>query len=144
MNEVLYAGFWRRAVASVLDQFAVQIVSGVLVFVVLMLYGVDPKDLSGTATQGISSLATAVVFLTYHPFCLVKWGSTPGRRILGVKVVDAQTLQGLTGGKALGRTLGYFLSGIVLMLGYLMAAFDSKKRALHDRLAGTVCIRMPG
>lgn len=42
--------------------------------------------------------------------------------------------------KAAIRVIGYVISGLLLMLGFLPILFDTKKRGLHDRLAGTVVI----
>jgi uncharacterized RDD family membrane protein YckC len=37
------------------------------------------------------------------------------------------------------RTFGYLIEGL-LFWEYLLAAFDGERRALHDRLAGTVVV----
>jgi uncharacterized RDD family membrane protein YckC len=46
------------------------------------------------------------------------------------------------GRAALREVVGKFLSGILLGIGYLMVAFDSKKQGLHDRLANTFVIKL--
>ena len=48
----------------------------------------------------------------------------------------------LTLGAAVIRYFGQILSGIIAGIGFLMAAFDDEKRALHDRLAETRVIRI--
>ena len=48
---------------------------------------------------------------------------------------------GLTWGRAIGRYFGKWLSYVTLMIGFIMAGFDSEKRALHDYIAGTRVIR---
>ena len=46
-------------------------------------------------------------------------------------------------GKAFYReVIGKFLSGIIFAIGYLMAAFDDQKQALHDRMARTYVIKL--
>ncbi|HET6371045.1 MAG TPA: RDD family protein, partial [Nitrospiria bacterium] len=45
---------------------------------------------------------------------------------------------------ACGRYFAEILSGIILCIGYIMAAFDDEKRALHDRICGTRVIKKPG
>jgi uncharacterized RDD family membrane protein YckC len=44
-------------------------------------------------------------------------------------------------GRATGRYFGKILSGMILMVGYLMAGFTDRKQALHDMLAGTLVVR---
>jgi uncharacterized RDD family membrane protein YckC len=54
----------------------------------------------------------------------------------GLRVVRPDG-ESLTFMRAFGRHFAEMLSGLILMIGYLMAAFDSEKRALHDRISDT-------
>jgi uncharacterized RDD family membrane protein YckC len=44
-------------------------------------------------------------------------------------------------GKASGRHFGKILSGMILSIGYIMAAFTEKKQALHDKMAGCLVVK---
>lgn len=44
-------------------------------------------------------------------------------------------------GRAAGRTLGKILSGVIVYLGYVLAAFTARKQALHDLIAGTMVLK---
>ncbi len=46
-------------------------------------------------------------------------------------------------GKATGRHFGKILSGMILFIGFIMAAFTEKKQALHDKMAGCLVIEGP-
>ena len=63
-----------------------------------------------------------------------------GKMALGIKVINKQGDR-LTFLAALIRNAGKFLSGTLLMGGYIMAAFTGKKQALHDIIAGAYLIR---
>ena len=65
---------------------------------------------------------------------------TIGKRALNLAVVDLSGNR-ISFGRSLGRTLARFLSALPLYLGYLMAAWRSDNRALHDLLTGTMVIR---
>ena len=68
-------------------------------------------------------------------------GRTLGKWVAGLRV---ERLDGvpLSFGRALLRHLaGYPLTLLTLGLGFLLAAFNSRGRALHDLLAGTVVVR---
>ena len=67
--------------------------------------------------------------------------ATPGKQLLGLRVVDARTGARLSLGQAIGRYLGYFVSIVPLCLGLLWVAFDARKQGWHDKLAGTVVLR---
>ncbi len=43
--------------------------------------------------------------------------------------------------RAFGRYLGTQLSSLTLMIGYIIAAFDDEKRALHDHICDTRVVR---
>jgi uncharacterized RDD family membrane protein YckC len=75
------------------------------------------------------SAAYEVWFLTRH-------GATPGKMVIGKKVVTADG-RPLSSGRALGRHFAVYLSSFTLMIGFIMAAFDDQKRALHDRICDT-------
>ena len=40
-------------------------------------------------------------------------------------------------GLAAGRYFGLWLSSLIFFIGYIIAGFDSEKRALHDRICQT-------
>jgi len=41
----------------------------------------------------------------------------------------------------IGRYFGYYVSGLILALGFIWIAFDKRKQGWHDKLAGTLVIR---
>lgn len=66
-------------------------------------------------------------------------GATPGKRLLHLVVEGEDGRFPIGLGDATIRLIGYFCSGIVLGIGFLMIAFQG--RALHDRMAGTRVVR---
>lgn len=85
----------------------------------------------------IYSLAKLFVVTTY--FAVQESGrrqATLGKRIFGLKVGDIEGKR-ISFGKAILRTACKYLSGQILLIGYLMAFFTENKQALHDFLAGT-------
>ena len=134
------AGFWLRLVALMIDGFLVfvlQVVFGVL----LALASGGNFDVQGTLAILIQ-LFTIVLSLFYYVFFTGYCGQTPGKMLLRIQVVRAEG--GPIGyGKAFYReVIGKFISGIILGIGYLMAAFDDQKQALHDRMARTYVVKL--
>jgi uncharacterized RDD family membrane protein YckC len=66
-------------------------------------------------------------------------GQTPGKRLLGLQVVDANGAEpGI-----LRSALRAFLalgSGLLVLMGFLLVLFDRRRQALHDKLAHTYVI----
>ncbi|HMK49584.1 MAG TPA: RDD family protein [Thermodesulfovibrionales bacterium] len=143
-----YGGFWIRFGAKIIDGIIMGLVNSVLTFMLFLLFGLsfltfDPKErMSGTyfAAQGISSVLQLVLQATYVTFFLGKYAATPGKMACGLKVVMADG-EKVSYSRALARHLAEYLSAIILMIGYIMAAFDEEKRALHDRICNTRVIK---
>ncbi len=70
-----------------------------------------------------------------------RFGSTPGKMLFSAQVVDAERGEAPTTGQLVGRYFSYLVSTLPLGLGLLWVAFDPRKQARHDKLAGTVVIR---
>nr|WP_169307909.1 RDD family protein [Allomeiothermus silvanus] len=64
-------------------------------------------------------------------------GQTLGKRLMGIKVINAQGRAPGYGPAAMREVLGKILSALPLYLGYLVAVFHPEKRALHDLIGGT-------
>jgi len=138
-ENIEYAGFWKRVLAALIDSFLILCVTTPLIAAV---YG------WGYFTDGTRSIlpSGADFFISYvlpAVATIIFWKTrqaTPGKMALSLKIVDAQTGQPMSSGQAIGRYFAYFVSAIVLMLGYLWVAFDPRKQAWHDKLAGTVVV----
>ena len=64
-------------------------------------------------------------------------GATLGMKACGIVVVNADGTGPISLLKAIGRYFASMLSSLILGIGYLMIAFDSEKRALHDYICST-------
>lgn len=135
-----YAGFWVRVGASLLDSALIVAVSLPLLIVIYGWAYLDPNRtgmVAGVADVLISWVAPALASILFWLYRQ----ATPGKMLVGVKVVDARTGGRLSPGQAIGRYLAYFVSILPLGLGLLWVAFDARKQGWHDKLAGTVVVR---
>lgn len=139
-NEIEYAGFWIRTGATLIDTVLLLMITLPLTFAV---YGSEYWNVNdGKVFHG-----SADVLINYIlPFIgvIILWvnkAGTPGKLVLGLRVVDAQSGEYLSIGQAIGRYLAYIPAMLALMMGILWVAWDSKKQGWHDKLAGTVVIR---
>jgi uncharacterized RDD family membrane protein YckC len=139
-GQYVYAGFWIRFLARVIDGFIVNIVVFPVMF---MVFGAAIfADSNAAATGAFLALQFVMMFFgfavqaIYEVFFLTRYAATPGKMVVGKKVVAVNGAT-LTAGRAFGRYLATILSSFTLMIGYIMAAFDEEKRALHDRICDT-------
>lgn len=137
-----YAGFWQRFAAAFVDGIITQIIAFCIAFPAGMLLG-----LSGLHQQ-MQGLAEVIGFiigiLTAWLYSALQESSearaTLGKKMLGLKVVDLSGRR-ISFGQATGRHFGKIISGLILLIGYLMQPFTERKQALHDMMAGTLVIK---
>lgn len=146
---VVYAGFWVRFVALMIDS----LIMGAAGFLILLPFGVfvnlsmSPSNPSGLPTTAgclmIVALYLVLILLhvAYKVFFVGRFGATPGKMVLKLKVVMADGSR-VTYGRALTRFFAEIVSALTLYIGYIMAAFDEEKRALHDRICNTRVVRV--
>ena len=157
MNEVKYAGFWIRFIASFLDTLFLALPVGIVIYFLSDGNWFDFSQYQQNIQMAISGNAHA---LDSQPKTSLKWellfevavllvtmlfwkqwrGATPGKKFVHIKIVDAKTFEDITNTQAITRSLGYIASTFAFLIGFLMVGFRKDKRGLHDLLAGTVVI----
>lgn len=107
----------------------------------MWIYGAEYWN-SENSVKGLADFILSYVFpfVAVVTFWVYKAG-TPGKLVLGLRVVNATSGENITVGQAIGRYLAYFPAMIPLMMGIFWVGWDSKKQGWHDKLAGTVVIR---
>ena len=137
-DELEYAGFWIRLGASMIDTVLLMAICFPLL---IWIYGWDYLGnegfIAGPADFLISWVAPMVATILFWRYR----EATPGKMMLSLRIVDAETGNAPSVGQAVGRYFGYFLSAIVLCFGFYWIAFDRRKQGWHDKLAGTVVVR---
>ena len=149
-DEVVYAGFWRRAAALFIDSMLVGVAYYAIVIVGMLAIGIGSlgaleniDSLGGGAIGGI----IAVVYLAYPLVSAIYYvgmessgtQATLGKMAVGIKVTNADGHR-LRRGQAFGRWVSHLLCYMTLYIGYIMAAFTERKRGLHDMVASTLVV----
>lgn len=142
-QHVVYAGFWKRVAASIIDAFAIGIPVAIVVAIVggLMGWGSSfsnfNQQLFNPGETVLSYLLTALAFAWFHSSTGLM--ATPGKLAIGIKVVrgDGEKTGFL---RAFGRYWAYLLSGLILCVGLIMAAFTERKQGLHDLICDTLVV----
>jgi len=135
-----YAGFWIRFVALIIDSIVLGVVNMIISFALLgTSVGMGAGSYEGLgAMLFVYYCLILVLYVGY--FALMESSvrqATLGKMAVGIKVGDEHG-QRISGLNAVGRYLSKLISGIILGIGYIMAAFDQRKQALHDKIASTV------
>jgi uncharacterized RDD family membrane protein YckC len=142
-----YAGFWIRVGAKLIDGVVMMIV---IIPVFILVFGsvfMAAFKNPGGAPPDISPGLIAIYYFVaiafpaiYNTFCVGKWGATPGKMAVKLKIVRADG-SAISYKRSLGRHFAEMLSGMILYIGYIMIGFDDEKRSLHDRICDTRVIK---
>ena len=151
-----YAGFGQRLVAYIIDVIILMIVFAI----VFSVFGISMMpDMSSLGSETMSDaetaemiskgfggmmmanlLSTVLMILYFAYFESSEKQGTFGKQAMGIQVTDMDGNR-ITFGKAILRNVGRIISGMIIFIGYLMAAFTEKKQSLHDMIASTLVLK---
>ncbi len=153
-QSVIYAGFWRRFGAAIVDLILLGIGGYLLLYLIDAAgvpmfesaeYGTEVGDLSASAEFSMELTALGLVvqevwqWLYLALFESSKLQATPGKLALGLRVTD---LRGNRIGfwRSTARNLAKIISAVILFVGFMMAGWTQRKQALHDMIAGCLVV----
>ncbi len=120
------AGFWQRFGATIIDGLIL-----VVPYVIFLLI----------FDQALAYALSLIVDIAY--FVSLEGGPTGqtlGKRALGIRVIDYRTGGSIGYPRALLRLVVEYISGLVVLLGYLWMLWDREKQTWHDKAAGSVVV----
>ena len=150
------APLWRRLLAGAVDLCALAVVLLLYLLVASLIAGLKVPASGHTGLDAIihrlhawepivlpGVILAAVLSVAYGATFSILWdGRTPGRRLLGLKLVDQSGLAP-TPVRAVTRAALSLLSFGFFLGGFWMALFDRRGQTLHDKLTRTFIVR-PG
>lgn len=157
-NEIQYASFTQRMLASVIDTILSAIVfypflaaackfanickTGTILVPVDNITPMQALEIySHMLMENLSAniLEFSLAFFVIIFFWVYK-GGTPGKMLFKMRIVDAKTHQKIGFAKSFVRFFAYIASVVPFLLGFLWIHFDKRKQGFHDKIAGTVVI----
>jgi serine/threonine protein kinase len=134
------AGLDRRFVAFFIDIVLTSILQAFVLIGIGILVG--PSNSSSSDTLNcLASLVSIGTPLCYYTFFHAHSGQTPGKKILGIKVVRTDGSP-LTTSRAILRLIGAMIGALPLYLGYLWAFTVPERQTWHDKIADTYVIKV--
>lgn len=142
----MYAGFWKRFFAFIID-WAILFALMLLLYIALGIFTFYLTDWQSDTGINSINVLTALFYLSSFAVPILYWSffeassyqATPGKMALGIKVCDENGNR-LKFTQSLGRNLGKIISNLTLYIGYVMAGFTVKRQALHDKMSGCLVI----
>jgi uncharacterized RDD family membrane protein YckC len=146
---MIYAGFWYRFLAWLIDIVILGTVQGILAAVVLMTSAAfvfrgshfsDPSLWLFIGAYGVIFLINAILSLLYFAWSESShWQGTLGKLAIGLKVTDADGDR-ISFLRALSRYFAHIITNMTFGIGYLLNVFTSRQQTLHDLVAGTLVV----
>ncbi len=131
-GNISYAGFWR--------QTGVYLIDGIILNIIVGLIRIPFS--SQSSNLGLTFIITIILGCSYYTFFWVKQnGQTLGGKVLGVRIIKENGSSMTIGASSL-RYIGFWVSSLILGLGYFWVIWDAKKQGWHDKIAGTVVIKV--
>jgi uncharacterized RDD family membrane protein YckC len=129
-----------------LDALVIAVPLIAIVVIALLAGNPEDDDDSSWGVIGIAYLLTIVAPFVYFTVMHGREsGQTLGKRWLGIRVADDSTAKSIGYGRAFGRYAISFVFGlffIPLILDYLWPLWDRKHQALHDKVVGSVVVKV--
>ena len=148
-GEVVYAGFWKRVAAYCIDSLIVGMVGGVIAMVIGMALGLGMAGIGGGSDamgagfimiQLLTNLLSIALSAAYYAGFHASTGkATLGKMAVGIKVVRTDGAR-ISIARGVARYFAAMLSGLILCIGFVMAAFTERKQGLHDMLCDTLVV----
>lgn len=139
-NNIIYAGFFVRLSAYIIDS--------IIVGTVLMMIKI-PKLIVGLINPNvfllkpllfkfsIMDILLYLLSLTYFVLMTYLFGATLGKKLLKIKVCKADGEKLSFVDTLYRESIGRYLSTLIIFIGYIIIGADSQKRGLHDILCDT-------
>ena len=123
-NKKIYAGFWVRLIAGVIDFVILWVVYFILIFIPIIgwIFSIFVSWLYFAVQHSSSKQATL------------------GMRALDIRITD-EKLSKISFWRASGNYFVSYFSGLLLFIGFIMIAFTSRKQGLHNFISRTVCVK---
>jgi uncharacterized RDD family membrane protein YckC len=152
----IYAGFWLRVVAAIIDGFVLGIPLGIFAFLLILsavpflTHTQDPMAVVVTILPRLFFLLVVYLVASWLYWGLMEsssWQATLGKKALGLRVTDLAGARP-TFGRASGRFFAGrgiscvpYVGGLYFLIDCIMAGVTEKKQALHDIIASCFVIR---
>jgi uncharacterized RDD family membrane protein YckC len=135
------AALWRRLFAWTFDLSVIAVVVGGFFAAALAVIGKPSPSLLVSVALPALGVVGFVAFVYTTLFAFLWRGRTPGRRLLGIHLVDASG-HAPKAGRALLRAALSLASFALFLSGFWLALFDRRGQTLHDKLTSTFVVRL--
>jgi len=132
--------------ASMLSRTFAFIIDDVIISILIMFIYWDNIfviiDDTEALIQFIQSILIPFMILKviYHTFFVWYYGATIGKKIIKIRVIDANHWGGITIFQAFLRAFGRAISELFYYIGFIIAFFNDGRKTFHDFIGKTLVV----
>lgn len=130
-----------RALAYLVD-FGIALAGYIVVFILAALFGVISDALRALIAL-VGYLAVLAAILYYHGYQQGETGQSPGKRVMGIKLIRKDDGHVVGGGMGIARMFIHIVDGLICYLGWLWPLWDSERQTWTDKIMSTHVIEVP-
>jgi len=127
---------WGERVVSYLIDWVIVVVPIIALYIVAIILG-QIASILGLLVLLVVWLASAAAGI-YLMYLNGSTGQTPGKKVMGLKVVGETTGQVIGGGSGVARGFLHFVDAIICYIGFLFPLWDAKRQTLADKIIKSV------
>lgn len=133
-----YGSRLNRLVAAIIDGVILGLISWTVSFLLInMTQGLSSNTIG--VTSYVFNLTISILYFVVYQ---AKSGQTLGKKLMGIRVVNASGQRPDMQTFFIREVIGKFASSIILGIGYLMILWDKKRQGLHDKIADTYVVKV--
>ncbi len=136
----LQAPFLLRCGALIIDYILIVLLPAIGL-IIARFYGYDGAKLLNSSIYDVSLFVASLIAIANLLILPVISGQSVGKMLTGLRIVTKKGKKATFKRILVRNFLGYLVTFLTLGLGFLLCAFNSQGRALHDFLAGTTVIK---
>jgi uncharacterized RDD family membrane protein YckC len=114
-EDVKYGGFFKRAIASIIDGILMSFVVFIFALLMFQLLGIKDGEMTPHSPAELLVMVVSILLISfiYAKFLVSSWQATPGKKLLNMKVVKALDFSKLSFKIAFMR---FFVPSVILVI----------------------------
>nr|WP_263313006.1 RDD family protein [Mammaliicoccus sp. Marseille-Q6498] len=140
IKSIIFAGFWVRFIAFIIDVLALAGFKGMVLSPIFSFTNIQDKYLF-VPYFSVENLASALIFYLYFVLMTYYFKATLGKMILGISVYREDGTPLKFKDILFREWIGRIISGAFIGLPYLVVAFNKKHKGIHDYFGETVVLK---
>jgi uncharacterized RDD family membrane protein YckC len=134
-----YASWGQRFAAYVLN-----VLPGIAIYIVGIIVAAILGKIAGVL-GGLVLLITwlAALATAFYTLYLEGEGQSPGKAIMGIRVINEQTGNKIGGGMGIARQFVHVIDALPCYIGFLFPLWDAKRQTFADKILNTVVVPGP-